>query len=286
MERGSHRNLQVLVHAPLPSNHGRCWTFAAAGHQCLPLLVVLVRHLFIWSWLVASWRSHLLSMGALCCPVGLVDPLPTRWTLWPLPHHIPQAPQRHTRPPTMPLNDTHTTGPTQTRVRPHHTSGCPSNVPKSPTRPTWPHACMPTTTNHLTPSQHAMDAPDPQQCASMMPHATGPTQTCVWSHHTSGRPSDVPTIAMGSHNGCKTNIKLGDIISNLSACYPGQPTLITHLTMFLSTTAPLFIHIHMLFTPWRATALVGATLHATHTQYAHLQPIQSGICVCRAERTW
>ena len=80
-----------------------------------------------------------------------------------------------------------------------------------------------------------------------MPHATGPTQTRVWPYHMSGHPSDVPTIAMGSYNGCKTNIDLGNIISNLSASYPGQHTLITHLATFLSTTALLFIHIHMLF---------------------------------------
>ena len=123
------------------------------------------------------------------------------------------------------------------------------------------------------PSRLAHHVPDPQRRASTTPHASGPTQTRVWPHHTSGRPSDAPTIAMGSHDGCKTNIDLGDIISNLSASYPGQHTLITHLATFLSTTAPPFIHIHTPFAPRRTTALVGATLRATHTQYAHLHGV-------------
>ena len=45
---------------------------------------------------------------------------------------------------------------------------------------------------HLAPSRHAVDMLDPQQHASMMPRATGPTQTRVWPHHTSGHPSDTP----------------------------------------------------------------------------------------------
>ena len=147
----------------------------------------------------------------------------------------------------------------------------------------WPHACMLTTT----------DAPHPflTCCRGAGPptmhlnHMTGPTQTRVQPYHMSGCPSDMPTIAMGSHDGCKTNIDLGNIISNLSASYPGQHTLITHLAMFLSMTAQPFIHIHMPFTPQRAKALIGVTLHTTHTQYAHLQPIQSGIHICRAECT-
>ena len=82
-ELGSRRNLRVLVHAPLPSIRGRRWTFAAAGRRWLPLLVALVRRLFISSWLAASWRSHLLGAGALRRPAGPADPLPTRRTLCP-----------------------------------------------------------------------------------------------------------------------------------------------------------------------------------------------------------
>ena len=57
-----------------------------------------------------------------------------------LAHHVPDPQRRASTTP-------HASGPTQTRVWPHHTSGRPSDVPKSPTHPAWPHARAPTTTD-------------------------------------------------------------------------------------------------------------------------------------------
>ena len=48
--------------------------------------------------------------------------------------HLNNAPQQCTS--TTP----HVTGPTQTHVQPHHTSGHPSDTPRSLTHPAWPHA--------------------------------------------------------------------------------------------------------------------------------------------------
>ena len=67
---------------------------------------------------------------------------------------------------------------------------------------------------------------------------------------------------------------LDNIISNLSSSHPGHHTLIYDLATLLTTTAPPFIHIHTPFAPQRTTALVLATLRATHTRYAHLHGVE------------
>ena len=87
----------------------------------------------------------------------------------------------------------HTTGPTQTHVRPHHTSGCPSDAPRSPTHPAWPHACMRPPWTHLTPSRHVVAPFDAFQRVPTCT-ATPTTHPCTQTtpHCLPGPPLDMP----------------------------------------------------------------------------------------------